>query len=859
MNSSKTLALPATDAGVRHELLQLSLRNALRSVPALLIVVAFIALMGVHAGQVAAALATAALGLAAAGWRVVLARRQTGDFLLADANFVSLKRELEGSAALGGLMWVVGSLGIFPHLQGSMAMAYVIMVCGSVAIAAQFLSLVGRSFEWLSAPQLGSMAVGILMLDAPHSVWLALLILAFGATMFRYAREFRDTVTRAIRRGLEADAANASLHRAKQAAEGANRAKSDFLATMSHEIRTPMNGVIGMIEVLAHDDAPENKADAVQTIRESAFSLLRIIDDILDFSKIEAGHMALERTPVLLADLVEGVCSALAPMAAGKGVEIGLFIAPQLPEQLWSDPTRLRQVLNNLVGNAIKFSAGSERRRGRVAVRVDMAASTPARLVLQVADNGIGMSNETLVKLFLPFTQAEVSTRRRFGGTGLGLAICKRIVDLMGGEITVASTPGAGSRFTVSLPLEAVSPAPAEALPALQGLHCVVVPGPHVDIDDLCVYLEHAGVHAQRAPDANAALRAAGGLPAPVVVIQQSDSPGPGLDGGPAPIGTAALRHLVITRGRRRRPRVESEGVLSLDGVPLHRRALLRALAQVAGRAEAEPAGERHEHSPAPLSVGAARSQDRLILVAEDEPVNQKVILRQLELLGHAAEVAADGAQALQMWRSGRFALLLSDLHMPNMDGYALTAAIRCDEQQSGRKRAPIVALTANALAGEANAALAAGMDEYLTKPVLMQVLKDMLKRWLPTAMATAVDIDVLRQLVGDDAEVLRELLADYLASVCDQAPALRSAIAAGDGHCAQAIAHRLKSSSRSVGALALGECCADLESAGQTGDAAALAQGLLRFDGEFAAVQACLASELTRPHSPLHPTNSGD
>ena len=870
MNPSQTPP-PATDAAVRRELLQLSLRNAMRSVPALLIVVGFVAFLGARAGQNVAAFATVVLGLAVAGWRVALARRPDRASVLGDAAVASLKRALEGNAALGGLMWVVGSLGIFPYLEGTMATAYVIMVCGSVAVAAQFLSLAGRSFEWLSAPQLGAVVAATLMSGAPQSVWLALLMLVFGATMFRYAREFRETATQAIRRGLEADAANASLHRAKRAAEDANRAKSAFLATMSHEIRTPMNGVIGMIEVLAHDDAPEHKADAVRTIRESAFSLLGIIDDILDFSKIEAGHMALERTPVLLADLVEGVCSALAPMAAGKGVDIDLFIAPQMPEQLWSDSTRLCQVLNNLVGNAIKFSAGRETGRGRVTVRIEpaepaeLAAGAPPRLRLQIADNGIGMSDETLANLFLPFTQAELSTRRRFGGTGLGLAISKRVVDLMGGEIAVASTLGVGSRFSVSLPLEAVD-APAAALPALHGLHCVVVPGPDIAIGDLCAYLEHAGVQVRRAPDALAALQAAGGLPAPVVVVQQAGNQWPGLDGGPIPIGTPELRHLIITRGRRRRPRVEAEGVLSLDSVPLHRRALLLALAQVAGRGAAEPARERHEHPlAAPLSVAAARSQGRLILVAEDERINQKVILRQLELLGHAAEVASDGAQALQMWRAGRYALLLSDLHMPVMDGYALAAAIRCDEQQSGRQRLPIIALTANALAGEANAALAVGMDEYLTKPVLLQVLADALKRWLPPpsvappAPPQAVDIGVLQQLVGDDAGVLHDLLADYLASVHEQAPALRAAVTAGDTLGAQAIAHRLKSSSRSVGALALGERCAELESAGEAGDAAALAPGLLRFESELAAVQASIDAELTRPLSPLQSPGSAE
>jgi len=451
--------------------------------------------------------------------------------------------------------------------------------------------------------------------------------------------------------------------------------------------------------------------------------------------------------------------------------------------------------------------------------------------------------------LFAPFTQAEQSTQRRFGGTGLGLAICKRIVELMGGTIEASSTFGAGSQFCVNLPFEAAENAPADVLTSLHGLDCIVVDGPDVDAADLCAYLAHAGARVQRAPDAHAAMRVAERLASPVVIEGASARASSGDPGAP-PSATLLpdVRRLLLTRGRRRSARVEADGGLSLDCVPLRRDALLRAVAQAAGRLPLASPFERTARRPEVPATGVTHDgRHRLILVAEDDRISQKVILRQLRLLGHAAEVAGDGEQALRLWREGRFALLLTDLHMPEMDGYALSAAIRRAEQDTCSGRQPIVALTANALAGEAANVLAAGMDAYLTKPVALAELRNTLERCLPPAPRPprALDIGVLQALVGDDADLTRDFLTEYRACAREEAAALRAAAAAGDSKGVTAIAHRLKSSSRSVGALALGELCAGLEMSGQPHAAVPLAPGLIRFEEALAAVEADIEARL--------------
>lgn len=661
------------------------------------------------------------------------------------------------------------------------------------------------------------------------------------ATIFRdiTARISAETNLRRLNEELEDKVAErtADLLRARHEAEEANRAKSSFLAAMSHEIRTPMNGVIGMVDVLHQTSIRGDQVEMVDLIRESAFSLLGIIDDILDFSKIEAGKLDLEHQPIAIRDVVENVCSMLDRLAQKTGVELTVFVDPNIPLEVMGDGLRLRQVLINLANNAIKFS-GRQSNQGQVSVRALLVESDENKVIveLRVADNGIGMDEAAQARLFTAFTQADVSTTRRFGGTGLGLVIANHLVGLMGGGIKVVSAPGEGSVFSVRLPFVTLPTGTniVESKSDVAGLSCVVVGNAGGIADDLAAYLAHASAFVARASDVAGAGRLAARQPTSISVwVIDARDEVRNAEQMRAAISSQLnqdIRFVVVLigRGKRRRIRTVIPDLIAIDGNALSRRNFLRAVATAAGRASLET--ETPKTLPNKVVATPSREEalrnGRLILVAEDNETNQKVILRQLALLGYMADIASDGREALERWSGGEYALLFTDLHMPVMDGYELTKAIRAAEEDIGAERKPIVTLTANALKGEAEQCLAAGMDGYLSKPSPLADLKAILEKWLPEKVSSdhsgadtdgangtvPVDVHVLESLVGDDPDVIRDFLQDFGVRLAKTTKEMHIAYKDMRIEQVSALAHQLKSAARSTGAIPLGEVCARIE-----------------------------------------------
>ena len=662
---------------------------------------------------------------------------------------------------------------------------------------------------------------------------------------------------------------NAETAAARDAAERMNEAKSQFLANMSHEIRTPLNGVIGMIDLLLATDLDAKQQRYCRISKSSADSLLSLISDILDFSKIEAGKLELDRVPFDLRLLVEDVAEMFAQRAASKGLELFNHRAPDVPQKVVGDPDRLRQVMINLVNNALKFTEQGEVviRCGLVGLNDDGSAS----LRFEVTDTGIGIPEERRHRLFRAFSQVDASTTRRFGGTGLGLAICKQLVELMGGEIGVESAVGRGSTFwfTVRMGVEAVAPVTAGTLPSeLEGLRVIVVDDNATNREILHEQLSGWGFRVAcvaSASDALEAMRTAAGrgesYRLAVVDMQMPETDGLGLvqqikaDSALAPTVIVILSSIGDNLSA---AELRTLGIAGLATKPVRHSRLYDTIIEAV---VARPVKVEVPAKAAPWTAFNQAGAPLKVLLAEDNDVNQVVAAELLRKVGLACDIVSNGRLALEALRRQAYDVVLMDCQMPEMDGLEATRAIRRDEAAGviapkRRGRTPIVALTANAIKGDREKCLDAGMDSYISKPIDPTALfetMDRLLRGAPAVVApdqeakvepssgdaAAIDVkDLLARCMDDQgfaASVLDQFCADAKAKLGE----LREAAAAVDADQIARHAHSLKGASANVSAKRVAELASALEQAARSG---AVADAEQQVAAVAASVEECVS-----------------
>ena len=666
---------------------------------------------------------------------------------------------------------------------------------------------------------------------------------------------------------------------AKQAAEAAMLAKSEFLASMSHEIRTPLNGILPLLDIVLGTELSPAQREYLITANASAKELLRIVDDILDYSKAEAGKLDLESVSINIRELVDGVKRLLEKPAEAKGLAMRAVVDADVRPVVRGDPMRIRQILTNLMGNAIKFT-----QRGGVSVRVSKRNDTATQheLLFAVRDTGIGLAADAAARLFQPFTQADASVTRRYGGTGLGLTICKKLVDLMGGRIGVRSEPGRGSVFWFTIPFEKAPGDISGVQRSLAGSRVLLAASPQraQHITPILATLELDATQSSDAAAALARLRQsaplgktfgfellivdAGSVTGDVAGLLRGILGDHQLDG---------LRMLALGLDNAPDPRVVALPARADDAAL---RQGVRSAFGVAPVARAQPV------LAAPLTPVATRSDQPLsgkVLLVEDHPVNQKVAQKLLERLGLTVDVAENGEVALDKLREQPYAMVLMDCQMPVLDGYSATRRLREVENGHG-KRTPVIAMTAHAMSGDRERCLQAGMDDYLSKPLDRQLLEQTLARWMPksTDATSAATIDsILAAMPATEPEAtppamqnppppdtldtttlvdLEDIMGDELVTLVDaylrdgdtRMRNMRAAAERGDSIEVGKLAHSLKSSSANLGAIPLANRARQVEEAARNGTLANPADSVAALEKLYANAAAALQQRYRRP-----------